>query len=228
MGIVMVLTVLTGMAIGVKSVRPHSGPELAVEDGPFFDFGAADEGSLVEHVFRMKNVGDTDLVILNVRPGCSCTKAQPSTNTIAPGATATLLARYNSAARADSSAYTQIAVETNDPKQPTIVLSMAGRIHPIVFWTPLSISFFCDSNDRSIYRDISFSVDGRDGFQVVSATTTDERIAITWIGDGNKRICRLKLNGSFPPGNRSERLKVEMLSNGKKKAADIPIYLMIQ
>ena len=51
-------------------------PEIAVEEKSY-DFGKVKEGTNVEHVFKIKNAGESEPVIERVRSSCGCTVAQP-------------------------------------------------------------------------------------------------------------------------------------------------------
>ncbi|MCF8391220.1 MAG: DUF1573 domain-containing protein [Bacteroidales bacterium] len=49
------------------------------------DFGIVNEGETVGWYFKYKNVGETDLLITNVRTSCGCTVPQYSKKPLAPG-----------------------------------------------------------------------------------------------------------------------------------------------
>ncbi|MEZ5359186.1 MAG: DUF1573 domain-containing protein [Candidatus Zixiibacteriota bacterium] len=50
-----------------------------------FDFGYVPQSSKVTHTFWIKSVGDETLNILNVKPGCGCTKAPLKSDKIVAG-----------------------------------------------------------------------------------------------------------------------------------------------
>lgn len=62
----------------------QTAPKLSV-DNTKFEFGKVKEGEEVKHVFKIKNEGTAELVILNVSPACGCT-ASDFTKSLAPGA----------------------------------------------------------------------------------------------------------------------------------------------
>lgn len=59
-------------------------PKLVV-DNTKFEFGKVKEGEEISHVFKIRNEGAAELVIVNVSPACGCT-ASDFTKTLAPGA----------------------------------------------------------------------------------------------------------------------------------------------
>ncbi len=60
------------------------------------DFGSINEGEIVEHTFKFKNVGNEDLIITNVQTSCGCTASNWPRNAISPGETSELLVSFNS------------------------------------------------------------------------------------------------------------------------------------
>lgn len=48
--------------------RAAAAPILVIEE-PIFDFGTAEEGTVVTHAFKVKNTGNAVLSIHKVRPG---------------------------------------------------------------------------------------------------------------------------------------------------------------
>src|SRR5919198_1171592 len=98
----------------------HAAPQLVVEQ-PVYSFGTILQGKKVEHTFILKNAGDAPLQIKQVKPSCGCTAANVSSPTIQPGKKGEIKASFNSA-NFYGSVSKGIAVESNDPKNPTLNL----------------------------------------------------------------------------------------------------------
>jgi hypothetical protein len=58
---------LGGVPAGDSSAGEQQGPRIYVGEGRF-DFGSVAAGSLPEHIFKIKNVGDEVLEIRKVQP----------------------------------------------------------------------------------------------------------------------------------------------------------------
>jgi hypothetical protein len=67
-----------------KQADTQGAPKLVVDNAKF-EFGKVKEGEEISHVFKIKNTGTSELVIVNVSPACGCT-ASDFTKTLAPGA----------------------------------------------------------------------------------------------------------------------------------------------
>ena len=59
-------------------------PRLILEESEF-DFGYVPQNALISHIFWLKSAGDDSLKILNVIPGCGCTKAPLEDSELAVG-----------------------------------------------------------------------------------------------------------------------------------------------
>lgn len=101
-------------------------PRIACDE-PVFQFGTRDSSETVEHSFELKNTGTSDLAITAIRPACGCTATELTRPTIPPGETAKISTKLTLAGRSGEARKT-IAVESNDPANPTIVLAMEGKI----------------------------------------------------------------------------------------------------
>ncbi|MDI6774914.1 MAG: DUF1573 domain-containing protein [Verrucomicrobiota bacterium] len=101
-----------------------NGPALAC-DQPIHDFGEHNNTSDLDHVFLLRNEGTEPLVVARVRTGCGCSKTELSTNTIAPGANATLKARVCIKGFAGAKR-SSIYVHSNDSSHPVFQLRVTG------------------------------------------------------------------------------------------------------
>jgi Protein of unknown function (DUF1573)/HYDIN/CFA65/VesB-like, Ig-like domain len=92
-----------------------------------FNLGTVDEGVKAKATFTIKNVGNADLIIYDVRPTCGCTIANLSSKILAPGKTATLDAFYNSQ-YASGLIRKYINVTTNDVKTGNVSLVLTANV----------------------------------------------------------------------------------------------------
>ncbi len=91
------------------------------------NLGTIDEGVKANATFTIKNAGDADLIIYDVRPTCGCTIANLSSKIIAPGKTATVQAIYNSR-NASGQIRKFINVQTNDVKTGNVSLILSANV----------------------------------------------------------------------------------------------------
>lgn len=70
-------------AKNVKKVQDY--PKMEIEGNGEFDFGVINEGDKVEHIFKFKNLGKTDLLVVNAQASCGCTVPEWTKQPIKPG-----------------------------------------------------------------------------------------------------------------------------------------------
>lgn len=114
------------IAAVVAAGTAFAAPDLSV-DQPVFDFGTITQGKKIDHVFILKNRGDSLLSVIRTRTSCGCTVASMSTRTIAPGRSAELKTTFDSANFGGQIIKT-ITIDSNDPKTPAYTLTLKGVV----------------------------------------------------------------------------------------------------
>jgi len=92
-----------------------------------FEFGELKQGESVEHEFKFKNTGSSDLIIRKTQAACGCTAVTLGETVIKPGKEGSIKTKFNSAGKTGRQNKT-ITVTTNDPKKPKIVLWIKGDV----------------------------------------------------------------------------------------------------
>jgi len=113
-------------------------PVLKFEETEF-DFGEIKEGARVEHVFRFRNLGEEDLAILGARPSCGCTVAS-FTKAVAPGGSGEVRVEFDSQGKRGYQIQ-NVAVSSNDAKQPTVMLRLRGNVSTTIAHSPELLFF---------------------------------------------------------------------------------------
>lgn len=75
----------------------NSGKSGFIEfDEAAFDFGTVKEGTVVEHVFKFKNTGETPIILSQVSASCGCTTPDFTKEPVLPGKTGEIKVSFNS------------------------------------------------------------------------------------------------------------------------------------
>jgi phage tail tube protein FII len=64
-----------------------------------FNFGTIKQGEVVEHDFKFKNTGESDLIIVKMKGSCGCTVPKWDKTPVKPGESATFHVKFNSAGK---------------------------------------------------------------------------------------------------------------------------------
>ena len=113
-----------------KLEKKEGGAKVEVVNGEQFDFGVMPRGGTRRHVFRVKNVGTSELVLQLVRTTCKCTLSKIKNREVAPGETTEIALEWATKDLPPSAEqFEQLAVvRTNDPKKKQLNLQIRGRI----------------------------------------------------------------------------------------------------
>ena len=92
-----------------------------------YKFGECTEGDVINHDFMLTNIGKSPLVIHKVKTSCGCTTSKLEKDTIAPGESTKIKARFSTSGKRDGQVK-EIYVITNDPDQPKVTLKIMGKV----------------------------------------------------------------------------------------------------
>lgn len=100
-----------------------------------WDFGAIWWGDKCETEIEIRNVGHAPLEIRSVKTSCGCTAVRPNKTRLTPGESDSLRLSYDTEKGVVDVAQTA-TIETNDPGQPAITLSIRGQVRNLYDGSP--------------------------------------------------------------------------------------------
>lgn len=136
--IVIIILAIFGLAtIGYFRAIPgidnqtDSRPQIEVVPKTF-DFNEIEYGSIVEHTFKIKNLGAEILEIKKVATSCACTTAKVLKNQINPGEETDLMVSYDTGAMSGAHGRGKqeriIYVKSNDPINPQVEVMIYANV----------------------------------------------------------------------------------------------------
>jgi len=90
--------IVDGVHEDIVKRTPKVFPTIEIEN-PNFDFGEINEGDKVTHVFKFKNTGKADLIIINAKASCGCTVPEWTKTPVKPGESGEVKIVFNSAGK---------------------------------------------------------------------------------------------------------------------------------
>lgn len=98
-----------------------------------YEFGTITKGEKIEHSFKFKNTGKSDLIIRKVRASCGCTATTTGKTVLKPGEEGVVNATFNSshkngAQRNTITMITNIPGQTNRQDNARIIFTMKGHV----------------------------------------------------------------------------------------------------
>ncbi|MEX0966824.1 MAG: DUF1573 domain-containing protein [Bacteroidia bacterium] len=88
------LTAIIFTVFCLSQLGAQSGAGISFEKETH-DFGTIIQNSEAKYTFRITNSGDKPLILLDVKPGCSCTVANYTKEAILPGKSGFITAEFN-------------------------------------------------------------------------------------------------------------------------------------
>lgn len=114
--ILLISLIVFGIADAKKKSPNGTGKIKFVEN--IYDFGKIQEkGGLVTHEFQFVNEGDGNLIILDAKAECGCTRPSYSDAPVAPGKTGKLKVSYNPLGRPGSFDKTVTVTTSGNPRK---------------------------------------------------------------------------------------------------------------
>ncbi|MDD5597509.1 MAG: DUF1573 domain-containing protein [Victivallaceae bacterium] len=109
----------------------HAAPEIKVDGKQTIDFGTFPANKKQTTVFVLKNTGDKDLQIINIRKTCGCSATRLSQKLIPPGKSATLEADIKAQSIAGPFSK-NLYVESNAGNLRFLRLTLSGKSVPLI------------------------------------------------------------------------------------------------
>ena len=119
------LTQLNAQA-GLAKKDSTPAPKIRFNEAKF-EFGRLRAGEIVKHEYTFTNTGDAELIISDVVPACGCTSLTEWTKNVPPGGKGMIPLQFNSTGMLGPVSRS-VAVSSNDPDQPTVVLILEGVV----------------------------------------------------------------------------------------------------
>ena len=114
-------------ARATDSAATDTGPRVEVVGGTTYNFGSMQRGTTKSHEFTFRNVGQAPLTLRVLSTTCKCTVGDVSHAPVPPGESVGV--RLEWSAVTNMGEYRQsAAIETNDPRQSRVNLSVEGSV----------------------------------------------------------------------------------------------------
>jgi hypothetical protein len=142
------------------------------------DFGDVFERAQYEYAFVVRNRGQADLVIEDVKPGCGCTVAKFD-KVIAPGAEGKIELVLNGEQVHGKFSKTAV-VKTNDPDHPELTLTIAGNEIPFLKVLPEGTIYLHGRYDEAIEKTVNLTSNEKDFKLEITSVTSNIDDKITY------------------------------------------------
>jgi hypothetical protein len=205
-------------------------PKIVVENGREYGFGVMDVGENQRHTFLVRNDGNLSLEMKLVRTTCKCAIGELPDDAIAPGEVGDVTLDWK--AENYQREFRQSAtIETNDPHNPLLILSVFGRVVQSVNVVPTVLTLGDATVDDQrkatlslqAYKDADLKIES---YQWV-APDLAEFLDVDWepAQEADGAACAYNVNVRLKPGMPHGRFKETLLLklSSSPKRIEIPV-----
>jgi hypothetical protein len=152
------------------------GPVAVVVNGERHNFGTMDRYAHKTHVFTIRNDGDAPLSLVKGSTTCKCTVSELDLDKLEPGNTADVKLEWD--AKTSEAEFEQSAqINTNDPRRPTINLTVHGRVTDVIRPDRFDVHFSDLSANESATGSVNIYAFRTDDLQIVKHELSDPELA---------------------------------------------------
>lgn len=227
-------TIRSAAALGVTLLFPlffwvngaKAAPEL-VSDTYSYNFGSVDETEEVEHDFILRNIGDEPVIIQKIDSSCGCTTTRLGGKVLQPGISTVLTAKINLRGRRGSQ-NKHIYVQSNDPKQPQLVLKMVGNVTSQIDIFPRRIDFMDIKPDQSVSRTAMITNNAGKPMRITGMVSTGKFFSVDRKTIEEGKRYQIEIKTKPPLQNGMSRGSVTIKTNNPKYATiSIPVTVRV-
>lgn len=202
-------------------------PRLVV-DAPIHDFGAVEQGTPVEHLFAVRNAGDSPLRIDRVGGTCACTVATGDGTTIPPGDYAYVAVRLDTA-RLSGRTVKTVTLFTDDAAFPAHPLTLIGTVRTDLALAPPALFLGRVRRGETVRREVQLVPGGVAGGHTAERVESDTpairaRLAAR---DGGAQALEIELDGSVAAGRFDDVVRIRTTSP-RQPLLELPVFGVVE
>ncbi|MCQ9208476.1 MAG: DUF1573 domain-containing protein [Omnitrophica bacterium] len=171
-----------------------------------WSFGKIKNTNIKTHIFKVKNIGQKELIIKRVSTSCGCTKASISSKKIAPGSSAKLKVTFDPKQRkASGKIRSDVYIESNDPENPTKIISI---------FADLGVKIESKSTKKSrklVLPPLLISAPKISSFELHSRIQSNEKIVILDVREENEYLLKHIPDAIWLPKSKFDQQDPEVL-----------------
>jgi hypothetical protein len=216
------------LTFGLTALSGQDRAPSMIFDSPTKDFGKVIQGEMLKHVFSFSNKGLTTLKILSVEPSCGCQAASLSSKQIRAGQSGRIEVSVDTAGLTGAMDKS-VNITTNDPRRPSVSLSVRADVQPEISVSSPSIYFENVPKGEEAAKEVIISIPPERSIKVLSAESTDESVLVKLDSlpgsDGRKVKLTATQKGDGKTGYRSGSIIVKTTSY---LTPELSIYFVIR
>jgi hypothetical protein len=220
--IIIVFNIGNCISVGAENKETNGvESEISFEENTY-DFGKVYMGEIVKHVYKFKNLGEGDLVIDSVKTACGCTAALVSKNKLKKNEEGQVEVKYNPG-KYVGKVTKSVIVNSNDPKNKKIKLTIQGEIIEEVNVNPKRINFGIIRKGESFSQEITIKTVGDIKILKVESPNPCISIARKSTGENNELKYSITID-KYDYIGKFDGIVFVYTGSSKQERIDVPFY----
>ncbi len=217
---------LLGAVLGAapRAGAADAAPRLVI-DKPVYDFGTVEQGTRVEHAFKIRNDGSASLQVSKVDSSCGCTAGVSADGFVGPGRDTWVTVTFDTSRISGRTSKTVI-LHSNDPTVPEAALSLTGQVVTDVVVNPTPLYLGRIRRGETIRRELVISA-GRPGApHNVIDVETETPVVRAYVEPGetaDQQRVVVEITPNLPLGRFTDELRVRTTSP-RQPIVIIPVF----
>ncbi len=215
-------------ALAGVPARAADGPQLVIDE-PVFDFGTVEQGTSVEHTFRLRNAGHAELRLDHVKTSCGCLAGLASASEIPPGGEGRVNVVLDTT-RITGHTTKVITVYTNDPGAPSAGLALNGSVTTDIVAAPSPLYLGKLRRGEAVEREIRVTA-GRPGatYEVTAVEHSNPALhtSLERLPDGSGQRVVVTLEPHIPLGRFNDQLVLRTTSP-RQPALTVSVFASVE
>ncbi len=207
---------------------PAQGPAIGF-DRTHAALGRISPGQPQRVVFKVSNSGDAPLQISEVNPSCGCTTTLAGSLLLKPGEGSEIEALLDPQGM-KGMIHKSLAVRSNDPRTPTVLLTLEAEVVPEVVASPEEL-FISGVPRRGLQTaSVRFTETGGEGLRILEASSPAAFLTLTPRQEAGAAVLEVVVEGSrLPPAGRSgQEIVTVRTSSARMPTLTVPVYWVQQ
>lgn len=205
----------------IRNEKLADQPKIVFEEQTY-NFGKIYIGDIVEHGFTFTNQGSGELIVKNVKSSCGCTAALVSKSNLLKGETGEIKVKFNPG-RYVGKVSKSVMVNSNDSKDSSIKLTIAGEVIEEVSAKPKQINFGIIRKGDSCTRNIEIKTIPELKIEIKKVESPNPYISIKEEKTGDRSTYRFQVTlGNYDYVGKCSGIIFVYTSSGKQERLDIP------
>ncbi len=163
------------IVVSATSMAFAAAPSIAIFKSTSHDFGTVAKAAKTEHRFEFTNPSDQPLHVRGVHASCGCTTPIVETETVLPGQTGAIIARFNTGSFSGARSAT-LTVSFDKPNYSELQLHVKGYIRSDVVFAPGEANFGNVNEGEGKTFNMAIDYAGRSDWAIVGIQTSDKFI----------------------------------------------------